>query len=185
VLDEWKQVTPEQRTSLVDEKMQSFQVPDEWVQDVRRAALMKACGAWKNWKYMLNKNYVQQQKEPFGHYPMITHDDWEKFVEMKTTSEFHRKSVEHKALVAKNKHPHRMGTKGYYGKKRQWEKEDEEARMWGVDPPFVEVDTDRARYWCRGRSTTDSSGQRSFQNPADQEVYEQLVRSITLNDLII
>ena len=60
------------------------------------AALCKSRDAWKNGKYVLNKDFVKTGKEPFELYPSINKEDWEEFKRR-------RKSPEFKALSERKK----------------------------------------------------------------------------------
>lgn len=178
-LEDWTKVTKEQRKAKVLEIMKHFRVPEQWKRQVEECALSKAKDAFRNFKYVLHKKFMKQNKDPFEKYPHILPEQWARFVEIRRTPDFQAKSEAGKALIAKNKHPHRMGVKGYYGKRKIWDREDENRRLWGADVPFPDVAADRARDFLRARSTTDSSGQVVLPNPADQEVYQSMVRATT------
>ena len=98
------------------------------------------------------------------------------FVAKKTTDDFRSESAAHRALQAKNKHPHRLGTAGYAGKIPQWRDQDQQASRSNVSQPFPVITDERARNWVMGRLSTLSSGVISFPNPADAEVSQRLVR---------
>ena len=89
---------------------------------------------------------------------------------MKMTPEFQEQSAAHKALQAKNTHPHKLGTAGYAGKTAQWMAEDKNASR-----PFAGITDERAQSWLRARSSAASSGGISFTNKADEEVFQRLV----------
>ena len=138
--------------------------------------MLQACKAWKNFKSTLVKNYVEKDLRPFHKYPFLE-EYWEDFVaKKKKTDDFRIESEAHRALQAKNTHPHRLGTTGYVGKILQWRDQDEQAIRWDASPPFAGIPDERARNWIRARSSTMSSGAISFPNPADEEVSQHLVR---------
>ena len=55
-------------------------------------------------------------------------EDWEQFVETTISPLFEHVSQEMKEKRAEHNKPHKMGIKGYYGKRKEWELEDESVR---------------------------------------------------------
>ena len=94
----------------------------------------------------------------------------------KMTDDFRSESAAHKALQAKNKHPHRLGTARYVGKIPRWRDQDQQANSSNASPPFAEITDERARHWLMARSRILSTGEISFPNPEDEEVSRRLVR---------
>ena len=171
----WKNVPDTRKRELWTEILASFEFPEEHLDAVQQQTYKAACKAWKNFKSTLVKKYVETDETPLTKYPFLE-PQWEEFKAMKTTEDFKSTSVAHKALQAKNTHPHRLGTAGYAGKIPQWSMEDELTAAQDIAPPFSNIPDDRARNWLRARSSTMTSGEVSFRNPADQQVSQRLVR---------
>ena len=136
---------------------------------MQRQALLAMGHAWRTFKSTLVTKYVNTGQTPLTKYKFLSWDIWDAFVRMKTTAEFQKQSVAHKALQAQNTHPHKHGTAGYAGKTTQWTTENENATR-----PFAEITNERARTWLRARASATSSGGISFTNPADVEVSQCL-----------
>ena len=80
--------------------MKHFLVSEEWKPAVEKAALAKARDAWKNWKYVLNKYYRKQGREPFKKYKSISRADWKEFKRVRESPEFEALSQKQKELVS-------------------------------------------------------------------------------------
>ena len=126
--DSWKEYTKvkNQKAGLLEENFKSFQIPEQHKASVQRYALLAACKAWRNFKSTLIKDYVEKDLTPFQKYPFVE-EYWEDFVAKKKTDDFRIESEAHRALEAKNMHPHRLGTAGYAGKIPQWRAQNEHA----------------------------------------------------------
>ena len=123
---------------------------------------------------------MNKDRTPCTKYSFVSSDTWDTFVQMKTTDEFQQQSAAHKAIQAKNIHPHRLGTAGYAGKHPVWLSEDNVAIQSQVSLPFAEIIDERANAWLRARATITSSGTITFKNPEDEVVSQRLVRYVEL-----
>ena len=113
--DSWKDLPKGLKPALLTDILDSFEIPEQHLDSVRRHALLQACKAWKNFKSTLVKNYVEKDLTPFHKYPFLE-ESWDEFVAKKLTDDFRTESAAHTALQGKNKQPHRLGTAGYVGK---------------------------------------------------------------------
>ena len=175
--DSWKEYTKveNQKAGLLKEIFKSFYIPEQHKASVQRYALLAACKAWRNFKSTLIKDYVEKDLTPFQKYPFVE-EYWEDFVAKKKTNDFRIESEAHRALQAKNTHPHRLGTAGYAGKIPQWRDQNERARQLDASPPFARITSERSQQWLMARLSTSSSGVVSLPNPADVEVLRRMVR---------
>ena len=71
----------------------------------------------------LRADFVRQDELPFEKHPFLKLEDWEEFVEPTKSPLFEHVSQEMKEKRAKNNKLHKMGRKGYYGKRKEWELE--------------------------------------------------------------
>ena len=82
---------------------------------VERATLKVANKAWKDFKSMLHRKYVMEDKSPLEKYPCIAKEDWIGFKESTQTEEYKARSEAAKENASKNTHHHRLGSGGYAG----------------------------------------------------------------------
>ena len=78
---------------------------------------------------------------------------------------------------AKHVMPHKTGRKGYHGKQKDWQEEDEKLAAEGKDNPW-QVFPGRSRPFLRARSdkTTSASGEITFSDPKVAEVADKVKR---------
>src|SRR5438105_15292735 len=131
--------------------------------------------SFKDWKSELNMQYVQQGRSPFRRWGMITSDDWNAFVEKKSTEAAKLLSKQRSEQAKKNMHPHTMGSSGYAGKIPIWQKEIEDATNAGKKVPYANLD-ERSKNWMLARRSTSSScAELSFNKPETAEVLKKFV----------
>ena len=103
-----------------------FQFPPGTEELVRKRALTIMGTCWKNWKTLLNKEYVKRDQTPnFDEHPKLQ-DFWDEFVEYKKSEEAMAMSEKNTANSQKNIYPHVLGTGGYSKKIHSWEQREEE-----------------------------------------------------------
>ena len=163
----WKSLTDDQRGVLWTDLKDKFTIPEAHMVRVRRHAFLLMDRAWRTFKSVLVTHYVNKSETPFTKFPFLTRETWDAFVAMKTTDEFKEQSAEHKAIQARNTHPHRLGTAGYTAKSAQWDTEEENL--------FPDITHPRSLSWLKARAKVSSDGSVSFTNPADQEVSQRVV----------
>ena len=84
--------------------------------------------------------------------PSRREEDFAKFKDSSGKESVKAKSEKMKALQARNTPPHRLGSRGYEGKRAIWAKEDAEHESHGIPDPLAEFtdplehDRIRARY---------------------------------------
>jgi len=78
---------------------------------------------------------------------------------------------------AKHNKPHKMGRKGYYGKRKEWELEDEKLAAEGKENPWEQY-PGRSRPYLQARSgpTTSASGDITFTSPLVADVADKVKR---------
>ena len=162
----WKSLTKDQRRVLWEDLSSRFTIPETHMRRVQRHALLSMCHAWRTFKSVLVTQYVNKSETPFTRFPFLTRETWDAFVAMKTTDEFKEQSAAHKAIQARNTHPHRLGTAGYAAKSAQWEAEEN---------PFPDITHPRSLSWLQARAKVSSDGSVTFPNPTDQEVSQRVV----------
>ena len=94
---------------------------------------------------------------------------------MKSSEEFEAHSQKGQELARKNKHPHLLGTSGYVGAKKKWDKEDDEAEKYGQEPVFPEfLDDVRLRQWCRAAASESETSRRISRLSASWTGYQTI-----------
>ena len=80
---------------------------------------------WR-FKTHLRNTYVRKDKPelPFAKHPFLKPEDWEVFVSETNSPFFEKVSQDMKDKRARHNKPHKMGRKGYHGKRKEWEEED-------------------------------------------------------------
>jgi hypothetical protein len=80
-----------------------------------------------------------------------------------------------KALQARNKPPHRLGSHGYEGKRHVWAKEDAERESHGIPDPLAEFTDPQERDWIRARYKWDPVKKIFYTDPNTREFMRLLV----------
>lgn len=121
--DDWSQVAPDERKSVVNSIMSQIHlVNPDWKPAVEAAAMSKAKDSFRNFRHRLYVKFMLRSRDATLVYPYIKAEDWAEFKRYRRTEEFIQKSTQGKHLIAKNKHPHKMGVLGYAGSKPLWKK---------------------------------------------------------------
>ena len=91
---------------------------------------------------------------------------------------FEHVSQEMKEKRAKHNKLHKMGRKGYYGKRKEWELEDEKLAAEGKENPWEQY-PGRSRPYLRARSgpTTSASGDIKFTSPLVVDVADKVKKN--------
>ena len=176
--ESWRTLNEDERRTLLEDIHSHFIVPEDMRARVERTALKVANKAWKDFKSMLHRKYVMEDKSPLKKYPFISQEDWNAFTESTRTEEFKARSEAAQANACKNTHHHRLGSAGYAGKVDKWREEEERARINDQPLPFAGVESERARNWlfARRNPAATSSNAESFTASATQDVYTKMVR---------
>ena len=104
---------------------------------VKHNALRMMTKALNKWRNMANS----KKGEDFETYikirwPKIEKEDWQKFVAFHSGSLFKRKSEWGKGMRKKYKMNHKLGSRGYLGKRKVWTKENIAEEQDGRAEPF-------------------------------------------------
>jgi len=83
--DDWRKVPKEDKDYIWDNWIKWFRVPIGSETNVQKWLMKTANKCFKDWKSDLNIQYVQQGRSPLRRWGMITPDDWNAFVEKKST----------------------------------------------------------------------------------------------------
>jgi hypothetical protein len=94
----------------------------------------------RNFKYKLNKEFVETGKTPFVKYNCIKEDAWEAFVKHRQSEQAKAKSKKFKELAKKNEIPHHLGNIGYAGHKPGWRAEERARAQTGEPDPLPDCD---------------------------------------------
>ena len=107
--------------------------------------------------------------------PTLTEEDFEKFKETCAKDETKEKSEKMKALQARNTPPHRLGSRGYEGKRHVWAKEDAERESYRIPDPLAEFTEPQERDWIRARYKWDPVNKIFYTDPNTREFMRLLV----------
>ena len=94
------------------------------------------CNIFRDYKSMLNCNYVKKGLEPFEKYGNITKVEWDLFVAQKTSAQSKELSDKMFELNKKNKYKPRLGPGRYRCKAPKWRAKEEELSRRGVQNPL-------------------------------------------------
>ena len=74
-----------------------------------------------------------------------------------------------KALQARNTPPHRLGSRGYEGKRYVWAKEDDECESHGIPDPLAEFTDPLEHDWVRARYKWDKEKKLLYTHPITRD----------------
>ena len=117
----WKNVPKATKDVLWAKVKEKFVFP-EGTENAGRTFAEGLCGrALRNWRSVLNTEYVQKGKDARAVYGNIPLAVWEEFVEQKKTPESIALSVQQKEKAMKAaENPHHLGSGGYAAKLAKW-----------------------------------------------------------------
>ena len=159
--------------------LEMFEFPTGTDLDVVKRKTLQTMGiSFKNWKGSLNREFVQKGTTPdFSKWPKLA-DHWQAFAEYKLSEQAHRLSEVNKANSQKNIYPHKVGSRGYAKKERQWQVQLDRLRDSGVTPE-TEGWSDRSTRFLLGRGASFSDdGSLCFSSCKDQEVTQTLAKKL-------
>src|SRR4051812_45443602 len=142
---------------------------DDAVTDINAAAMVKFSNALSAWKVRV-KRLIEKNtplSKIFAENPSLTEAEFLKFKDTCATDEAKLRSAKFKGLQKMNTGKHRLGSRGYIGKKPIWDKEDAEREAAGIPDPLAEFtdpqeyDFIRARYKWNSKKkvwSTDETG---------------------------
>jgi hypothetical protein len=114
---------------------------------------------------------VNEEEIPFVKHAFLQQQDWDMFVQGTNSPSFQQLIQEMKEKRALHNKPHKMGSKGYRGKRKEWEEEDAKLAIEGKQNPGDQF-PGRSKPYVPGRvgkkrkNTSEGSGGITFINPA-------------------
>ena len=130
-----------------------------------------------SWKVRVKKAIAKNEPWSKIHAdnPTIMEEDFAKFKENCGKEEVKAKSEKMKALQARNTPPHRLGSRGYEGKRHIWAKEDAERESHGIPDPLAEFTDPLEHDWIRARYKWDKVKKIFYTDPNTREFMRLLV----------
>ncbi|KAG2620543.1 hypothetical protein PVAP13_3NG215842 [Panicum virgatum] len=174
-------LTPETRRDLFTILEEKLEYPANLSTAARdkaiKSAMKEIALLQRQFKAHLRADFVRQDELPFEKHPFLKPEDWEQFVETIRSPLFEHVSQEMKEKRAKHNKPHKMGKKDYYGKRKEWELEDEKLAAEGKENPWEQY-PGRCRLYLRARSgpTTSASEDITFTSPLVADVADKVKR---------
>jgi hypothetical protein len=149
----------------------------EMKRTVRDKALGMMTKALNTWRNTANKKKDEDFNEVIKKkWPQIEEEDWEQFLASHSGDDFNNKSSKGKEMRGNNKLNHKLGSRGYPGKKPKWDKEDAAAIAAGKKPPFSYIEAGRGRDYVRARASYDPvTGEPVFKSLKLVEVHDKLM----------
>ena len=136
-----------------DEKEYKELWDDPAMTKINDKAMVTFTNDLSSWKVQVKKAIVKN--EPWSKIqadnPTITVENFVKFLLNCAKEEVKAKSEKMKALQARNTPPHRLGSRGYEGKRHIWAKEDAERESHGIPDPLAEFTDPLEHDWIRAR----------------------------------
>jgi hypothetical protein len=135
---------------------------DPWKDDAMKKINNKALGKFSNalsaWKTRVKKA-IEVDHETYAEIvadnPTIMLEDFEKFKATCNEEAAKARSERGKQLQAKNMGNHRLGSRGYTGKRPVWAKEDAERERLGIPDPLAEFTDQQEHDFIRARFSWD------------------------------
>lgn len=146
------------------------------VKEKALSMMVKALNTWRNTANKIKDEDFQTIIKT--RWPHIDEKHWAKFIESHTDPEFKKRSAWGKDMRSKITMNHKLGSRGYNGKKNVWAKEDATTHNAGKDPPFYYLKEGRGKDFVRARSQFDPVALESFfQSKEAMDVHDNLVSS--------
>ncbi|PUZ60740.1 hypothetical protein GQ55_4G177300 [Panicum hallii var. hallii] len=171
-------LSPVEKEQLFKALLEKLEYPANLEPTVRnkaiKAAMSEIATLQRRFKAHLRRTYVRQEESPFEKHGFLKPEDWEVFVQETNSPFFQRVSQEMKDKRALHNKPHKMGRKGYHGKRKEWEEEDAKLAREGKENPWDQFPgRSRSYLWARAakrmttsEGTSEGSGDITFSNPA-------------------
>jgi hypothetical protein len=174
--DDWREVPKGDKEWVWNEMKKRFLYPNNADMVKAESHVYYLAGkALRNFKYMLNRDYLAKGKTPYVKYNMILPEVWEEFRRKRETPEARAKSEVFTRLAKKNEHHHHMGMIGYAGHKPTWRAEEAARREAGEEDPYDDLD-ERSRDFLYGRRPKKlKEGMKKFNRPKIEEAEKAIV----------
>ncbi|KAM0922915.1 hypothetical protein ACQ4PT_005858 [Festuca glaucescens] len=164
------------RQRLLNKLFNRYIVPGDDKERVKTKALSMMTKALNSWRTRANAMKEEDFESVIKKkWPQIDEEDWKQFILSRTNDEFKQKSEWGKHMRSQNKFFHKLGSRGYLGKKPKWDKEDAALIAAGKEPPFSCIEPGRARDFLRARASFDPvTGEPVFKHQKLAEVFDKL-----------
>lgn len=174
---EFGQLTQSTKDTLLRKLWDKYQIPEADKERVEAQALKIMARALKTWRYDAQKVVDEDWDTKISkRWSKIQKEDWDEFVAQIRSPEFQEKSLWGKELRRKNTLDHKLGSRGYLGKRPKWAKEDEKLAAAGKAPPFAHLREPRAREYMRAHTRSDPvTGSPIYESEELQVVADRLV----------
>ena len=120
--DDWRKIPKDIKGTVWGEVKRQFTYQVEGYNEAKCMghALFVVGKALRNFRSMLNREYVQTGGTPFEDYNFITCDVWEEFIAKQSTEEAKAKGEKFSELAKRNELHHHLGMTGYATKTEKW-----------------------------------------------------------------
>jgi hypothetical protein len=134
--------------------------------------------SWRTYKSELVRLFVRPGLNAREKHPFIPLQEWEAFVALHNTDEAKKKSERFRKLRERNKHNHCLGTTGYAGAAKKWEKQDRDLATNGISNPWHRYPEGRPRSYLRARSKlvmSEGSAKIQWVSKSTERVSQQVI----------
>jgi hypothetical protein len=168
-VDDLSPIEKDHLFTVLEEKVD---YPANLEESVRKKAVKAAIShigtLQRRFKAHLGKKYVSEEETPFLKLAFLQQQDWDMFVQETNSPSFQQLSQEMKQNRALHNKPHKMGRKGYHGKRKHWEEEDAKTAAEGKQNHWDQFPGHSRPYlWARvgkKKNTSEGSGGITFSN---------------------
>lgn len=166
-------------TKLFDQYKFDIEGGEDAMKRVRDKSLCIMSKALNTWRTTANKMKYKDFKTVIKKkWPYILEEDWEQFVEFNSGIHFKMMSQWGKHMRTKITMNHKLGSRGYSGKRKLWENEDATALDAGKPAPFSYLRPGTAKDFVRARTRIHPvTGETIFESEVHMEVHDKLVCS--------
>ena len=102
--------------------------------------------------------------------PTLTEEEFEKYKDTCAIEAAKAKVAKYKSLQQRNMGKHRLGSRGYLGKRPIWDKEDVEREAAGLPDPFAKFTNPLERDFIRARYKWDKEKKGFLHGPDHEEI---------------
>ena len=145
---------------------------------INQKALNKFSNDLSSWKGRVKREMAKKDSSYAtisAQWPMITEDNYETFKTTCAAPETKAKSKKFKGLQSRNVGVHRLGSRGYEGKRHVWAKEDAERESHGIPDPLAEFTDPQERDFIRARYKWDKEKKVWYTDPITRKLIRLLV----------
>ena len=170
---DWKSVPEDRKSEMWNQVRRTIRFPEEGIDRAKKTTMKTLCNIFRDYKSMLNCNFVKKGLVPFEKYGNISKDDWNLFVEQKTSAEAKELSDKMIELNKKNKYKPHLGPGGYRGKVTKWRAKEQELASKGKPNPLQGL-PERTKNWIHARSVLTDEGELIVKDSEAEEVIQEI-----------